>query len=76
MPEPIPIFSRSKRRPPSGMADHHRTPQVVIHRDTDDDWKRITLIDDYGGRISLSVEQLRSLATAVLSDEFTLMTGR
>jgi purine nucleoside phosphorylase len=54
---------------------HHSMPEIVIHRDTDDDWKRISLVDDYGGKISLSVEQLRSLATEVLSDTFRLITG-
>lgn len=29
------------------MARHHSAPEIVIHRDTDDDWKRISLVDDY-----------------------------
>jgi hypothetical protein len=53
---------------------HHDMPEIVIYRDTDDDWKRIGLVDDYGGKISLSVEQLRRLATEVLSDTFPLIT--
>lgn len=57
------------------MPTHHNMPEIVIHRDTDDDWKRISLVDDYGDKISLSVEQLRGLAAAVLSDEFPLITG-
>ena len=47
----------------------------MIHRDIDDDWKRISLIDDYGGKIALSAEQQRTLAAVVLSGEFALMTG-
>src|SRR5215510_14713259 len=54
---------------------HHNMPEIVIYRDTDDDWKRIGLVDDYGGKISLSVEQLSSLATEVLSDTFARITG-
>lgn len=59
----------------SDTARHHNMPEIVIHRDTDDDWKRISLVDDYGGKISLSVGQLRRLATEVLSDAFALITG-
>ena len=55
--------------------EHHSTPEIVIRRDTDDDWKRIGLIDDYGGKIELSVDQLRRLAAVVLSDDFSLITG-
>jgi hypothetical protein len=54
---------------------HHATPEIVIRRDTDDDWKRIGLIDDYGNKIELSVGQLRRLAEEVLSDNFRLITG-
>ncbi|MGH3280226.1 MAG: hypothetical protein ACRDNW_13970 [Trebonia sp.] len=57
------------------MVTHHNMPEIVVRRDTDDDWTRISLVDDYGGKISLSVTQLRSLAAAVLSDEFTVITG-
>jgi hypothetical protein len=38
--------------------------EFVIHRDTADDWKQISLIDDFGGKIMLSAEQLRILAAA------------
>ncbi len=55
--------------------EHHGLPEIVIHRDTDDAWKQIGLVDDYGGKITLSAEQLRRLAAVVLSSEFALMTG-
>jgi hypothetical protein len=60
------------------MADsvqHHVTPELVIRRDTQDDRKRIGLVDDYGQMIELSVDQLGRLAEVVLSDEFRLITG-
>ena len=56
-------------------ADHHSMPEFVIYRDTDDDWKRISLVDDYGGKITLSVQQLRNLAAEVLSERFARITG-
>jgi hypothetical protein len=40
----------------------HSVPEFVIHRDTVDDWKQISLIGDFGGKITLSAEQLRMLA--------------
>lgn len=33
-----------------GMAGHHSAPEVVVHRDTGDDWKRISLVGDYAAR--------------------------
>jgi hypothetical protein len=47
----------------------------VVRRDTQDDWKGIGLVDDYGQKIELSVDQLRRLAEVVLPDEFRLITG-
>jgi hypothetical protein len=32
----------------------HSVPEFVIHRDTDDDWKQISLTGDFGGKITLS----------------------
>lgn len=40
------------------MTEHHSAPEIVVHRDHDDDWRRIGLVDDYGQKIELSVEQL------------------
>jgi hypothetical protein len=59
----------------AGSVEHHVTPEIVVRRDTQDDWKRIGLVDDYGQKIELSVDQLRRLAEVVLSDEFRLITG-
>jgi hypothetical protein len=47
----------------------------VIHRDHDDAWKRIGLVDDYGQKIELSLAQLYRLAEIMQSDEFPLITG-
>jgi len=30
------------------MTEHHSAPEIVIHKDHDDDWKRIGLVDDCG----------------------------
>jgi hypothetical protein len=30
------------------MTKHRSAPGIVVHRDHDDDWKQIGLIDDYG----------------------------
>jgi hypothetical protein len=27
---------------------------AAIHRDTDDDWKQVSLIDDFGGKVTLA----------------------
>lgn len=50
---------------------HHVAPEIVINRDPlcPPD-KRIMLVDDYGHRIELSVEQLRRMAEEVLSPRF------
>jgi hypothetical protein len=57
------------------MTEHHSAPEIVVHRDHDDDWKRIGLVDDYGQQIELSLAQLHRLAEIVKSDEFPLITG-
>lgn len=59
---------------PDGV-EHHVTPEIVVRRNTLGDWKRIGLVDDYGQRIELTVNQLRRLAEVVLSDEFRLIKG-
>ena len=55
--------------------EHHAAPEIVINRDSPDDWRRIGLVDDYGRKIELSVGQLRRLAGEVLSPTFTMITG-
>jgi hypothetical protein len=57
------------------MNGHHSAPEIVIHRDHDDDWRRIGLVDDYGQKIELSLAPLHRLAENVQSDEFPLITG-
>lgn len=57
------------------MTEHHLAPAIVGHRDHDDNWKRIGLVDDYGQKIELSLAQLYRLAEIVRSDEFPLITG-
>jgi hypothetical protein len=42
----------------------------VIHRDIVGDWKQISLIDDFGGKITLSAEQLQMLAAAANQPEY------
>jgi hypothetical protein len=62
------IVSQQRAAPVSG------APDIVVHQDHDDDWKRIGLIDDYGQKIELSLVQLNRLAEIVKSDEFPLIT--
>jgi hypothetical protein len=49
-------------------------PEIVINRDGPED-RRVAFIDDYGGRIELSTQQLRNLITLFVSDEFRAITG-
>jgi hypothetical protein len=53
---------------------HHSVPEIVINRDGPED-RRIAFIDDYGGKIELSTQQLRNLITLLVSDEFWTITG-
>jgi hypothetical protein len=56
--------------------EHHVCPEIVINRDPDcPPGRQIALVDDYGQRIELSVEQLRRLAEEVQSPRFRLVTG-
>jgi len=53
---------------------HHSIPEIVINRDGPED-RRVAFIDDYGGKIELSTQQLRNLMTLLVSDEFWTITG-
>ena len=53
---------------------HHSVPEIVINRDGPED-RRVAFIDDYGGKIELSTQQLRNLITLLVSDEFWTVTG-
>jgi hypothetical protein len=55
--------------------EHHAAPEIVINRDSPDDWRRVGLVDDYGQKIELSADQLRRLAEEVLSPTFGMITG-
>jgi hypothetical protein len=53
---------------------HHSVPEIVINRDGPED-RRVEFVDDYGGKIELSTQQLRNLITLLVSDEFWTITG-
>jgi hypothetical protein len=53
---------------------HHSVPEIVINRDGPED-RRVAFVDDYGGKIELSTQQLRNLITLLVSDEFWAITG-
>ena len=46
----------------------------MINRDGPAD-RRVAFIDDYGGKIELSTQQLRNLIMLLVSDEFWAITG-
>ena len=48
---------------------HHSVPEIVINRDGLED-RRVAFVDDYGGKIELSTQQLRNLITLLVPDEF------
>lgn len=53
---------------------HHSVPEIVINRDGPKD-RRVAFVDDYGGKIELSTQQLRNLITLLVSDQFWTITG-
>ena len=53
---------------------HHSVPEIVINRDGPED-RRVAFVDDYGGTMELSIQQLRNLITLLVSDEFWTITG-
>lgn len=54
--------------------EYHSVPEIVINRDGPED-RRVAFVDDYGGKIELSTQQLRNLITLLVSDEFWTITG-
>ena len=78
---PSVLPSTSWRGPdPEGDADGRRrryapsVPEIVINRDGPED-RRVAFVDDYGGKIELSTQQLRNLITLLVSDQFWTITG-
>jgi hypothetical protein len=53
---------------------HHSVPEIVVNRDGPED-RRVAFVDNYGGKIELSTQQLRNLITLLVSDEFWMITG-
>jgi hypothetical protein len=53
---------------------HDSVPEIVVNRDGPED-RRVAFVDDYGGKIELSTQQLRNLITPLVSDKFWTITG-
>jgi hypothetical protein len=53
---------------------HHSVPEIVINRGGPED-RRVAFVDDYGGKLELSTQQLQNLITLLVSDEFWAITG-
>jgi hypothetical protein len=68
--------ARTRKATPMATDDvtHHSVPEIVINRDGPED-RRVAFVDDYGGKIELSTQQLRNLITLLVSDEFWMITG-
>ena len=68
--------ARTRKATPMAADDvtHHSVPEIVINRDGPGD-RRVAFVDDYGGKIELSTQQLRNLITLLVSDEFWTITG-
>ena len=49
-------------------------PEIVNNRDGPED-RRVAFVDDYGGKVELSTQQLRNLITLLVSDGFWMITG-
>ena len=46
----------------------------MINRDGPEE-RRIAFVDDFGGTMELSTQQLRNLITLLVSEDFWLITG-
>jgi hypothetical protein len=65
------VGARTRKATPMAADDvmHHSVPEIVINRDGPED-RRVAFIDDYGGKIELSTQQLQNLITLLVSDDF------
>jgi hypothetical protein len=68
--------ARTQKATPMATDDvtHHSVPEIVISRDGPED-RRVAFVDDYGGKVELSTQQLRNLVTLLVSVEFWMITG-
>jgi len=62
-----------KATPMAADVAHHSVPEIVINRDGPED-RRVAFVDDYGGKIELSTQQLRNLITLLVSYQFWTIT--
>jgi hypothetical protein len=53
---------------------HHSVPEIVINRNGPEE-RRVAFVDDFGGTMELSTQQLRNLIALLVSDEFWTITG-
>ena len=58
----------------TGHVEYHSVPEIVINRDGPEE-RRIAFVDDFGGTMELSTQQLRNLITLLVSEDFWLITG-
>lgn len=67
---------RTRKGNPMGTehVEYHSVPKIVITRDGPEE-RRIAFVDDFGGTMQLSTQQLRNLITLLVSDEFWTITG-
>lgn len=59
---------------PAKDIEHHSVPEIVINRDGPED-QRVAFVNDYGGAIELSTQQLGNPFTLLVSNEFWRITG-
>jgi hypothetical protein len=56
------------------VTEHHSVPEVVINHDGPEE-RRVGFVDDFGGKIELSTQQIRNLIALLVSEELWLITG-
>ena len=57
-----------------GHVEYHSVPEIVINCDGPEE-RRIAFVDDFGGTMELSTQQLRNLITLPVSEDFWQITG-